>query len=89
MKSAPYVRAVLEVKSAHLTHQFGDTSGPGNRDYSCAGVAVVADSTWAAIEACKLLKVEWHEPPSASETSVRPREKMLRLASEPPNRYPQ
>ena len=82
VKSAPYVRAVLEVKSAHLTHQFGDTSGPGSRNYSCAGVAVVADSTWAAIEARKLLKVEWHEPPSASETSARLREKMLRLASE-------
>ncbi len=82
VKSAPCVRAVLEVKSAHLTHQFGDTSGPGSRNYSCAGVAVVADSTWAAIEARKLLKVEWHEPPSASETSVRLREKMLRLASE-------
>jgi isoquinoline 1-oxidoreductase beta subunit len=83
VKSAPHVRAVLEVKSAHLTHQFGETSGPGSRNYSCAGVAVVADSTWAAMQARKLLKVEWNEPPCASETTANLREKMLRLASEP------
>jgi isoquinoline 1-oxidoreductase beta subunit len=83
VKSAPHVRAVLEVKSAHLTHQFGETSGPGSRNYSCAGVAVVADSTWAAMQARKLLKVEWNEPASASESTASLREKMLRLASEP------
>jgi isoquinoline 1-oxidoreductase beta subunit len=83
VKSAPHVRAVLEVKSAHLTHQFGETSGPGSRNYSCGGVAVVADSTWAAMQARKLLKVEWSEPPSASETTASLREKMLGLASGP------
>ncbi len=83
VKSAPHVRAVIEVKSAHLTHQFGETSGPGSRNYSCAGVAVVADSTWAATQARKLLKVEWNEPPSAFESTSSLREKMLRLASEP------
>jgi isoquinoline 1-oxidoreductase beta subunit len=83
VKSASHVRAVIEVKSAHLTHQFGDTSGPGSRNYTCAGIAVVADSTWAAMQARKLLKVEWNEPPSASESSASLREEMLRLASEP------
>jgi isoquinoline 1-oxidoreductase beta subunit len=83
VKTAPHVRAVLEVKSAHLTHQFGETSGPGSRNYTCAGVAVVADSTWAAMQARKLLKVEWNEPPSASENTGSLREKMLRLAYEP------
>ena len=83
LKSAPHVRAVIELKSAHLTHQFGDTSGPGSRNYTCAGVAVVADSTWAAMQARKLLKVEWNEPPSASESTASLREKMLQLASEP------
>jgi isoquinoline 1-oxidoreductase beta subunit len=83
VKSAPHVRAVLEVKSVHLTHQFGETSGPGSRNYSCAGVAVVADSTWAAMQARKLLKVEWNEHPSASESTASLRDKMLRLASEP------
>jgi isoquinoline 1-oxidoreductase beta subunit len=83
VKSAPHVRAVLEVKPAHLTHQFGETSGPGSRNYSCAGVAVVADSTWAAMQARKLLKVEWNEPPGSSESTAGLREKMLRLASKP------
>jgi isoquinoline 1-oxidoreductase beta subunit len=83
VKSAPHVRAIFELKSAHLTHQFGETSGPGSRNFSCAGVAVVADSTWAALQARKLLKVEWNEPPSASESTASLREKMLRLASEP------
>jgi isoquinoline 1-oxidoreductase beta subunit len=83
VKSSPHVRAVFEVKSAHLTHQFGETSGPGSRNYTCSGVAVVADSTWAAMQARKLLKVEWNEPPSASETTAGLREKMLRLTSEP------
>jgi isoquinoline 1-oxidoreductase beta subunit len=83
VKSSPHVRAVFEVKSAHLTHQFGETSGPGSRNYTCSGVAVVADSTWAAMQARKLLKVEWNEPPSASETTASLREKMLRLTSEP------
>jgi isoquinoline 1-oxidoreductase subunit beta len=83
VKSAASVRAVLELKSAHLTHQFGETSGPGSRNYSCAGVAVVADSTWAAFEARKLLKVEWNEPPAASETTASLREQMHRFASAP------
>jgi isoquinoline 1-oxidoreductase subunit beta len=83
VKSAPHVRGVFELKSAHLTHQFGETSGPGSRNYSRAGVAVIADSTWAALQARKLLKVEWNEPPAASETTASLREKMLRLASAP------
>jgi len=83
VKSAPNVRAVLEVKSAHLTHQFGEASGPGSRNYSCAGVAVVADSTWAAMLARKRLKVEWDEPPSAAETTASLRERMLQLVSHP------
>jgi isoquinoline 1-oxidoreductase subunit beta len=83
VKSAPRVRAVFELKSAHLTHQFGETSGPGSRNYSCAGVAVVADSTWAALQARKLLKVEWNEPPAASETTASLHEKMHALASAP------
>jgi len=83
VKSMPGVRSVIEVKPAHLTHQFGEKSGPGSRNYTCSGVAVVADSTWAAMQARKLLKVEWNEPPSASETTASLREKMLRLTSEP------
>ena len=83
VKSSPHVRAVFEVKSAHLTHQFGETSGPGSRNYTCSGVAVVADSTWAAVQARKVLKVEWNETPLAVESTSSLRERMLHLASEP------
>jgi isoquinoline 1-oxidoreductase beta subunit len=83
VKSALHVHAVFELKSAHLTHQFGETSGPGSRNYSCAGVAVVADSTWAAMQARKLLKVEWNDPPEASETTASLHEKMHAFASAP------
>jgi isoquinoline 1-oxidoreductase beta subunit len=83
VKSSPHVRAVFEVNSAHLTHQFGETSGPGSRNYTCSGVAVVADSTWAAMQARKVLKVEWKETPLAVESSSSLRERMLHLASKP------
>jgi isoquinoline 1-oxidoreductase subunit beta len=83
VKAAPHVRAVFELKSAHLTHQFGETSGPGSRNYSCAGVAVVADSTWAAMQARKLLKVQWNEPPASAESTASLHEKMHALASAP------
>ena len=36
---------------------------------SAGGVAVVADSTWAAIEARKALRVEWSPGPDAGETT--------------------
>ena len=83
VKSSPRVRGVVEVKSSHLTHQFGETSGPGSRNYTCSGVAVVAESTWAAMQARKLLEVEWNEPDSAEESTASLRERMFRLASEP------
>src|SRR6266852_932523 len=83
VRKMPGVRAVFELKPAHLTHQFGDESGPGSRNYSCAGVAVLADSTWAAMQARRLLKVEWNEPPFASESTASLREKMHLHASEP------
>jgi len=77
------VRAVMEVKPFHLTHQFGETSGPGSRNYSCAGVAVLADSTWAAMQARKSLEVDWDEGNFAQESSAGLRERMLKLTSAP------
>jgi isoquinoline 1-oxidoreductase subunit beta len=81
VRSMPGVRAVIELKSSHLTHQFGDESGPGSRNYSSAGVAVLADSTWAAVQARKALQVEWDEGPFAQETTASLRERFVTLVS--------
>jgi isoquinoline 1-oxidoreductase subunit beta len=83
IKSLPGVRAVLELPAVHLTHQFGDTSGPGSRNYTCSGVAVVADSAWTALQARKKLKVQWGETHSASESTASLRQKMIELTSKP------
>ena len=83
VRGLPGVRAVMEVKPFHLTHQFGETSGLGSRNYSCAGVAVLADSTWAAMQARKSLEIDWDEGNFAQESSASLREKMLKLTSAP------
>jgi len=83
VRKMPGVRAVIELKPFHLTHQFGETSGPGSRNYSSAGVAVLADSTWAAMETRKFLAVDWDEGNFAGESSPGLREKMAKLASAP------
>src|SRR6266849_433162 len=80
---APGVRGVVEVKPVQLTHQFGEGSGEGRRNYTCAGVAVLADSTWAAMQARKALKVEWDEGATAQESTASLREQFLRLAGAP------
>jgi isoquinoline 1-oxidoreductase subunit beta len=80
-KKMPGVRAVLEVKPFHLTHQFGETSGPGSRNYTSAGVAVLADSTWAAMQARQALEVEWDEGSFAQESTASLREKFVKLTS--------
>ncbi len=83
VKALPGVRAVFEIPAIHLTHQFGETSGPGSRNYTCSGVAVVADSTWAALEARKRLKVEWNEPAGIRESTASLRQKMTELVANP------
>lgn len=83
IKSLPGVRGVYEIPAIHLTHQFGETSGPGSRNYTCSGVAIVADSTWATIQARKRLRVEWNEPATISESSEALRQKMVELVSKP------
>lgn len=78
LKSLPGVRGVYEIPAIHLTHQFGETSGPGSRNYTCSGVAIVADSTWASIQARKRLQVEWNEP-AVRESTETLRQKMVEL----------
>lgn len=83
LKSLPGVRGVYEIPAIHLTHQFGETSGPGSRNYSCSGVAIVADSTWATMQARKRLQVEWNEPAVVRESTETLREKMVELVGKP------
>ena len=83
VKSLPGVRGVFEIPAIHMTHQFGETSGPGSRNYTCSGVAVVADSTWAAIQARKRLKVQWNEPDVIRESSDTLRQHMIDLVAKP------
>lgn len=83
VKSLPGVRAIFEIPAVHMPHQFGETSGPDSRNYSCSGVAIVADSTWAATQARKRLKVEWNEPVVIRESTDTLRQKMIELAAKP------
>jgi isoquinoline 1-oxidoreductase beta subunit len=48
-----------------------------------AGVAVIADSTWAALKGKELLKVTWGDGPHKSESSKTLREQCEKLTSEP------
>lgn len=58
---------------------------PGVKDVVqvSAGVAVVADHTWAAMEGRKALTVKWDEGPNASLTSAIIRARMAQLAEKP------
>lgn len=47
------------------------------------GVAVVADTTWAAMKGRRALKVEWDDGPHASETSESLRKQMLEALGRP------
>src|SRR5215472_3568256 len=83
IKSMPGIRAVLEVPAVHLPHHFGEVSGPGSRNFTCSGVAIVADSTWASLQARKALRVEWSATDSARESTDSLRAHLLTLTSEP------
>src|SRR5262249_37366441 len=82
VKSLPGMRAVIEIPSVHMTHQFGDTSGPGSRNYTCSGVAVVADSTWAALQARKKLKGQGAGTHGTDGSTAPVRKKMRQLTSQ-------
>jgi isoquinoline 1-oxidoreductase beta subunit len=82
-KSLPGVRGVFEIPAIHMTHQFGEKSGPDSRNYTCAGVAIVADSTWAAMQARKRLQVEWNEPAVIRESTETLRQHMISLVAKP------
>ena len=83
VQGLPGVRKVVEVRSVPLTHQFGETVGPSSRNLTRSGVAIVADSTWAAMLARKSLQVEWDLGSGASESTAGLHEQMSKLAGAP------
>jgi isoquinoline 1-oxidoreductase beta subunit len=80
-KNTPGVRAVFPVQRLG----FLDICGYGGRNLNTAGgVAVVADSSWAAIQGRKALKLSWDKGPGGGETTERLRTMLQRQAIVPP-----
>ena len=76
-KQTPGVRTVFSIPPLGLL----DICTYGVRNLSTAGgVAVVADSTWAAIQGRKALKLEWDKGPGGSETTDSLRRELERHA---------
>lgn len=70
-KAIPGVRDVFEIK---ISGRGASTTG---------GVAVLADSSWAAIQGRKALEVKWDEGAAASESSEELRKQFLENAARP------
>jgi isoquinoline 1-oxidoreductase beta subunit len=75
-KAVPGVREVLEIPGT-----------AGQSPFVEAGVAVVADSSWAAMEGRRALEVTWDEGPHANESSEWLRKQFVELASKPGKVY--
>ena len=70
-KARPGVRHVLEIPP-----------GPAG-SFSTGGVAVVAESTWAAVQGREALSLEWEHGPHAGESNATLRAKFEELTSRP------
>ncbi len=81
---AKQVRGVLdvvEVQPVDLPVPFSlKPGGPGHQHYVTSGVAVVGDSTWAAMQGRDALDVEWDEGPGAAESTTAMRDNFRQLA---------
>ena len=71
-RQVPGVRDVVEIK------------GLDNPTFLMPGVAVVADSTWAAFKGREALVVQWDEGPYASESNATLNEQFQKLLASPP-----
>lgn len=80
-KQTPGVRAVFPVAPLGLL----DICSYGVRNLNTAGgVAVVADSTWSAIQGRSALKINWDKGPGGSETTDSLRRELERQSIAPP-----
>jgi len=80
-KALPGVRAVFAVPPIGFTSV--DANAVRNINVA-GGVAVIADSTWAAIQARKALKISWDKGPGAGDSSTALRRRMVRESESPP-----
>jgi isoquinoline 1-oxidoreductase beta subunit len=83
-KRIPGVRGVVEVPRTELPIPFEGTRGrPGHQHFLWGGLAVVADSTWAALQGRRALELEWDEGPAASESTAGMRSAFQDAAARP------
>jgi isoquinoline 1-oxidoreductase beta subunit len=75
-------KAALEVKGVSSTMTI-DPFKPPYTFQPLGGVAVVANSTWAAFQGRKKLKVEWDNGPNAGHDSERYKQELLDTARKP------
>ncbi len=73
-KSVPGVRDVFEIPAL------------GRDKYTAGGVAVVADSTWAALKGREALDIQWDHGPASSETTDSLHEELRAASSKPGKR---
>jgi isoquinoline 1-oxidoreductase subunit beta len=82
---ATSAKAIPGVRAAFTVSPLGRLSVSGGRNLSTAGgVAVVGDSTWAAIQGRKALKIAWDKGPDGSESTESLRKLLLENAGAPP-----
>jgi len=74
-KSLPGVKNIFEIPAL------------GADMFTAGGVAVVADSTWAAMQARNALQIKWDLGPAAAETSDTIREALQTAAHQPGKRF--
>ncbi len=70
-KAVPGVKQIFEIPPV----------GPGA--FTAGGVAVVADSTWAAMQGRDALKIEWDNGPNINESTKSIREQFVALTEKP------
>jgi isoquinoline 1-oxidoreductase subunit beta len=77
-KATPGVRAVVPVSAIGYVPEIDTNLNVAG------GVAVVADSTWAALQGRKALKITWEKGPGPRESTASLREQLREKASGPP-----
>jgi isoquinoline 1-oxidoreductase beta subunit len=77
-------KAVSGVRRVFKLPPIGQAPGFGRIIHAAGGVCVVADSSWAAIEGRKALKLTWNKGPGGEESTASLRAAFERQAAGPP-----